>query len=64
MTDRIIDYYGTGWKVEPIMGGPGPMVDVDIDTEDGFHRFTAEGACDLADALLRAAGYPEKATRP
>lgn len=60
----IIDYYGDEWKVEPIMSGPGPMVDVTINDGPGFHRFTAEDACDLADALLRAAGWPEKATRP
>lgn len=60
----IVDYYGTHWKVEPIMGGHGPMVDVTVGEGPDFHRFTAEDACDLADALLRAAGYPEKATRP
>jgi hypothetical protein len=60
----VVDYYGTEWKVEPIMGGPGPMVDVTVGDEDRFHRFTAEDACDLADELVRAAGFPQKATRP
>lgn len=59
----VIDYYGKRVEVEDLMGGPGPLVDVAIDGEDVL-RFTPEDAADLADELLRAAGWPEKATRP
>ena len=65
--EQIVDYYGTTFEVEDLMGGPGPLVDVSFDDHEGASgrfRFTPEGACDLADALLRAAGWPEKATRP
>lgn len=59
----ITDYYGHEVTVEDLMGSPGPVVDVAIDGVDAL-RFTAEGAADLADELLRAAGWPERATRP
>lgn len=63
----VEDYYGTTFEVEALMGGPGPLVDIEFDDHDGASgrfRFTPEGAADLADELLRAAGWPEKATRP
>lgn len=59
----VTDYYGREVTVEDLMGSPGPVVDVAIDGKDVL-RFTPEGAADLADELLRAAGWPERATRP
>lgn len=58
----VVDYYGCLIEVEDLMGGPGPLVDVAIDGKDVL-RLTPEDAADFADELLRAAGWPEKATR-